>query len=148
MHTWFPSFYLSLKSPMIPPWIGSWGRMWPRRTPVGQVAVNTWPHDIQRWYEFMMYRPTKTLWWFNITVENHHFLWENPVCMAIFNRYWLARWHDHRVVSMVPSELGSPWREDHRCWGNCQSEGQICWGCIMWLIYSLWSALTLRPSLF
>ena len=28
-----------------------------------------------------------TLWQTNITIENHHVLWENPLQMAIFNSY-------------------------------------------------------------
>ena len=30
---------------------------------------------------------TDTLWWTNIAMENHHFWWENPLHMAIFNCY-------------------------------------------------------------
>ena len=28
-----------------------------------------------------------TLWWFNITMENHHFQWVNPLEIAIFHSY-------------------------------------------------------------
>ena len=33
------------------------------------------------------HHPMITLWWTNIAMENHHFSWENPLLMVIFNSY-------------------------------------------------------------
>ena len=56
---------------------------------------------------------TSTLWWFNIAMENHHFLWKNPLNMAMFNCYVCLPEGNHHDWCLLPPPV--PWRP---CWGS------------------------------
>ena len=62
-----------------------------------------------------------TLWWTNIAMENHHFSWENPLQMTIFNSYvklpegtryyenaYDSPWYSFNIFGPSPQEYPIP----------------------------------------